>query len=161
MPERIERDVVAILSFTATDADADQVLEHAPSLAYLHGHDNLPTGLEAVLEGLAAGDAFDEVVHDAFGAATGTEQNVRKGDLPKNVRDRLRVGASFAASGSDGSTHVLWVKAMKGGRVTVTADHPYAGKNVRFQGAVLQLRVPSATELEHKHAHGPGGHHHH
>jgi FKBP-type peptidyl-prolyl cis-trans isomerase SlyD len=161
MPERIERDVVAILSFTATDADADEVLEHAPSMAYLHGHDNLPSAFEAKLEGLSAGDDFDETVPDAFGAATGASQSVRKGDLPKHVRDSLRVGGNFVAEGSDGTRHVLWVTAMKGGRVTVTADHPYAGKNIRFAGTVVQLRSPTASELEHHHAHGPGGHHHH
>lgn len=161
MPDRIERDVVAILSFTASDADADEVLESTPSMAYLHGHDNLPEALEGILEGLSAGDSFDEVVPEAFGTASGATQSVRKGDLPKHVRDRLRVGASFVAEGSDGSKHVLWVTAMKGGRVNVTADHPYAGKSVRFHGSVVQLRAPTAAELEHEHAHGPGGHHQH
>jgi len=160
MPERIEQDVVAIISFQVADAGTEEVLETAPSLAYLHGHDNLPSSLEAVLDGLEAGASFDETVANAFGEATGLTQSVRKGDLPKGVRDRLRTGGSFVAEGSDGERHVLWVTAMKGGRVTVTADHPFAGRDVRFQGNVVQLRVPSAAELQHGHAHGPGGHHH-
>jgi FKBP-type peptidyl-prolyl cis-trans isomerase SlyD len=161
MPQTIEKDTVAILSFTAKDEASDEVLEHIPTTAYLHGHDNFPKGLEDALEGLEAGAAFDVVVAEAFGPKTDKEQSVRKGDLPKGLRDRLRVGLSFAADGSGGEQHVLWVKAIKGGRVTITADHPYAGKDIRFTGQVVQLRVPTAGELEHGHAHGPGGHHNH
>ena len=160
MPETIEKDTVAIVGFTAKDEGTDEVLEHVPTIAYLHGHNNLPTGLEDALEGLAAGADFDVVVSEAFGPKTHKEQNVRKGDLPKYLRDRLQVGISFAASGSDGSKHVLWVKHIKGGRVTLTTDHPFAGKDVRFTGQVFQLRPPTAEELEHGHAHGPDGHHH-
>jgi FKBP-type peptidyl-prolyl cis-trans isomerase SlyD len=161
MPQTIEQDTVAILTFTAKDEGSDEVLEHIPSTAYLHGHDNFPKGFEDALEGLEAGASFDVVVKEAFGPKTDKEQSVRKGDLPKALRDRLQVGLSFAADGTAGSKHILWVKAIKGGRVTLTADHPYAGKDVRFTGVVLQLRVPTAGELEHGHAHGPGGHHHH
>jgi FKBP-type peptidyl-prolyl cis-trans isomerase SlyD len=160
MPDRIERDVVAVITFTATDEASGEMLESIPSTSYLHGHDNFPAGFESALEGLAQGDLFDALVPEAFGAATGSEQSVRKGDLPKGLRDRLEVGLSFGADGTDGSRHVLWVKAIKGGRVTLTGDHPYAGKDIRFTGQVVQLRVPSAGELEHGHAHGPGGHHH-
>lgn len=160
MPDRIEKDTVAILTFTATDEATGEALEHIPSTAYLHGHGNFPDGFESALEGLAAGDSFDALVSEAFGPATGNEQSVRKGDLPKGLRDRLRVGLSFGADGTDGSRHVLWVKAIKGGRVTLTSDHPYGGKDIRFAGQIIQLRVPTAGELEHGHAHGPGGHNH-
>ncbi len=161
MPQHIEKDTVATLSFTAKDEGTDEVLEHIPTTAYLHGHDNFPKGLEDALEGLEAGAPFDVLVPEAFGAKTGKEQSVRKGDLPKGLRDRLRVDLSFAADGSGGAKHVLWVKAIKGGRVTLTADHPYAGKDIRFSGQVLHLRVPTAGEIEHGHAHGPGGQHAH
>ena len=161
MPQNIEKDTVAILTFIAKDEGSDEVLEHIPSTAYLHGHDNFPKGFEDALEGLEAGAEFDVVVSEAFGAKTDKEQSVRKGDLPKGLRDRLRPGLSFSADGSNGEQHVLWVKAVKGGRVTITADHPYAGKDIRFTGSVLQLRAPTAGELAHGHAHGPGGHHHH
>jgi len=161
MPESIQRDVVAIIAFQVTDEETGEVLEAAPSLAYLHGHSNLPAPLEGVLEGLEAGATFEQTVPLAFGEATGREQSVRRGDLPKQVRDRLRVNSSFAAEGSDGTTHVLWVRAMKGGRVTVTADHPFAGKTVRFEGVVHSVRSPTPVELDHGHAHGPGSPSHH
>lgn len=161
MPERIERDVVAILSFTVVDEETSELLESVPQLAYLHGHDNLPAPVEGVLEGLEGGAAFDEVIPLAFGEATGATQSIRRGDLPRHLRDRARPGASFAAEGSDGTVHTLWVTEARGGRLTVTADHPFAGRTIRLEGQVLQLRPASATELEHGHAHGPGGNHHH
>ncbi|HHO54639.1 MAG TPA: hypothetical protein ENK18_28125 [Deltaproteobacteria bacterium] len=161
MPERIERDVVAILSFTVADEETSEILEDVPQVAYLHGHGNLPEAVEGVLEGLADGASFDEVVPLAFGEATGATQSIRRGDLPRHLRDRARPGASFAVEGSDGSVHTLWVTEARGGRLTVTTDHPFAGRKIRLSGQVLQLRPASASELEHGHAHGPGESHHH
>ena len=161
MPERIERDVVAIIAFRATDAATEELLEAIPEVAYLHGHNNFPKGFEDALEGLEANAAFDVVVPNAFGVKTGSRQSVRRGDLPKSIRDEVRVGLNFSAPASDGSTHVLWVTDVKGGRVTLTTDHPYAGRDLRFAGTVIQLRVATANEVAHGHAHGPGGHHHH
>jgi FKBP-type peptidyl-prolyl cis-trans isomerase SlyD len=161
MPERIERDVVAIIGFEAINEATGEVIERVPQVAYLHGHDNFPKGLEDALEGKGAQADFDVAVADAFGVATGAEQSVRKGDLPKNIRDNVRPGLNFAAEGSDGKRVVLWVKEAKGGRVTITPDHPYAGLTLRFVGRVYQLRQPTAGELHHGHAHGVGGEEHH
>jgi FKBP-type peptidyl-prolyl cis-trans isomerase SlyD len=39
-------------------------------------------------------------------------------------------------------------------------NHPLAGKELHFEGEVLDVRSASQEELDHGHVHGPGGHHH-
>ncbi len=164
MPAQVASDVVAVLSFTLTDPDDGSVLEQTgpgQSFAYLHGHGNLPEALEAVVEDLSIGDAFDSVVPDAFGPPPPADpQPVQKRDLPKDVRKKLAPGLRFSAQGSDGTTHTLWVERIQGSRAFVTTSHPLAGRTLRFSGQVHALRDPTTSELDHGHAHGAGGQHH-
>ncbi len=39
-------------------------------------------------------------------------------------------------------------------------NHQFAGKTLKFKGEVLEVRPATKDELDHGHAHGPGGHHH-
>ena len=44
--------------------------------------------------------------------------------------------------------------------VDVDHNHPMAGKDLRFDIEVVEVREATAEELEHGHVHGEGGHHH-
>jgi len=45
--------------------------------------------------------------------------------------------------------------------VEMDFNHPLAGHDLHFIGEVLDVREATQEELEHRHVHGPGGHHHH
>ena len=51
------------------------------------------------------------------------------------------------------STHLL-------DKVVVDANHPLAGKTVKFSCTVTDVRPATQEELHHGHVHGEGGHHH-
>ena len=160
MSTTITNDVVGLLAFELTQEDGTPIEGTAPGqlFAYLHGHENLPAPLESVLSGLSEGDTFDQMVPEAFGAATDVEpQRVRRKDLPKNVRDRVQAGLAFGAPGSDGTLVQLWVTAVRGSQVWVTTQHPLAGQTVKFAGTVRGVRQATQTELAHGHAHGVDG----
>jgi len=44
--------------------------------------------------------------------------------------------------------------------VDVDTNHPYAGMTLTFVIDVVDVRPASAEEIDHGHAHGPGGHAH-
>ena len=46
-------------------------------------------------------------------------------------------------------------------KAEVDNNHPLAGKTLSFEIDVIDVRAASAEEIEHGHAHGVGGHHHH
>lgn len=160
----LEKGRVGLLSYALFD-DEGAVLDGTPSgrlFAYLHGHGNLPETLERVLEGKTEGAEFDEIIPEAFGAKQNVEpQRVRRNDLPKQIRERAEPGATFSAPGSDGTVHQLWITEVKGASVFLTTEHPLAGKQVRFAGTVARIREATPIELEHGHAHGADGRHHH
>lgn len=164
MTMTLEKGRVGLLSYALFDEEGAIIdgTSQGRLFAYLHGHGNLPATLESVLDGKAEGDEFDENIPEAFGAEQDLEpQRVRRNDLPKNVRDRAEVGMPFAATGSDGTVHQLWVTKVQGASVYVTTQHPLAGKTVRFAGVVSRVREATPSEIEHGHAHGADGRSHH
>ncbi len=46
-------------------------------------------------------------------------------------------------------------------KAEVDTNHPLAGKTLSFDIDVIDVRAASNEEIEHGHAHGVGGHHHH
>ena len=46
-------------------------------------------------------------------------------------------------------------------KAEVDTNHPLAGKTLSFDIDIIDVRAASAEEIEHGHAHGVGGHHHH
>ncbi len=160
----LEKGLVGLLSYALFD-DEGAILDGTGQgrlFAYLHGHGNLPESLEKVLEGKAEGDEFDETIPDAFGPLEEVEpQRVRRSDLPKSIRDRVEPGMPFSAPASDGTVHQLWITKVQGASVYLTTQHPLAGKTVRFAGLVARVREATPSELEHGHAHGADGRHHH
>lgn len=158
----IESGRVVTLSLTIHDADADKTLQRFPAeepTAYLHGYDNLVAALETALTGRSVGESFELTAPNAYGEASkGEPQPVPKREFPRNWR--LEKGTAFYANGSDGKPVKLFVHDVRGSRVYVSGDHPWAGLNIRFTGEILHVRNATDHEREHGHAHGPGGHAH-
>lgn len=160
----VSKNQVVIIDYTLTDSDGgllDTTAGRGP-LAYLHGHNNLLQGLEDALEGKAIGDEVDVslAAAQAYGLHNGqAPQSVPKRELPKNVQ--LQPGQAFIVQNAKGEPVRLWIKEVRGGRVTVDANHPLAGKDLRFQVSVRAIRTATDNELAHGHAHGPSGVSHH
>jgi FKBP-type peptidyl-prolyl cis-trans isomerase SlyD len=65
----------------------------------------------------------------------------------------VKVGGQLRGMTEDGREQVFNVVKIKGPQVLLDGNHPHAGK-------VLEVRVTSAEEIAHGHAHGAHGHHH-
>ena len=54
------------------------------------------------------------------------------------------------------------VTVVKAGRHSADVDtnHPLAGQTLSFDIEIMEVRAATEEEIAHKHAHGPGGHHH-
>ncbi len=138
---------------------ADQSFGGDP-LVYLHGAQNIVPGLERQLLGKNVGDKLDAIVpaNEGYGDYDpAAEQAVPKSQFPPEVA----VGMAFQTRGRNNQPMTVWVRTIKGDKVTITANHPMAGQNLNFHVEVLEVRRATADEKKHGHAHGPGGHHHH
>ena len=128
-------------------------------VTYLEGSGAIIDGLERALRGMNAGERrrVSLAPEQAYGARDESQvQTVERKALPV---DELKVGDMFQA-GSDHHAPVVRVVGIEGEQVQLDANHPLAGQRLHFEVEVTTKRPASAEELEHGHAHGPGGHHH-
>ena len=74
-------------------------------------------------------------------------------------RRRRRASRNGVRVHSSTGEKFVTVTKVEGDTVTIDADHPLAGKTLNFEVRVVDAREPTPGELDHGHAHGPGGHH--
>ena len=73
----------------------------------------------------------------------------------------MQFEAHTSADDEHGSGTVFTVTDIADGKVVLDGNHPWAGKRLRFDCQVLDVRPATAEEVQHGHVHGPDGHHHH
>ena len=75
------------------------------------------------------------------------------------TRGKIVPGQMVAINTRQGVRHA---RAVKVGHFNVDLDlnHPLAGKTLVFDIEIVDVRAATKEELEHGHAHGPGGHGH-
>jgi FKBP-type peptidyl-prolyl cis-trans isomerase SlyD len=154
---------VASIHYTLTDGQGKVIdtSEGQEPLAYLHGAGNIIPGLEKALLGKTVGDKFTVSIPAA--EAYGVRDDSMVQQLPSNMFsgiDNIEVGMEFHAETEHG-LQVVTVTNVEGDNVTIDGNHPLAGVDLTFDVEVADIRTASSEELEHGHAHGAGGHHHH
>ncbi|HHP0466845.1 TPA: peptidylprolyl isomerase [Vibrio harveyi] len=156
---KIEKNVVASLAYKVMLEDGvvvDQSTSEAP-LDYLHGHNNLITGLEKELEGKVAGDKFSVTVapEDAYGDHNDALVQRVPADVFQGV-DQIEAGMRFLADTDQGPIPVE-VTEVDGDEVVVDGNHMLAGQTLTFEVEVMATREATAEEIEHGHIHQGGG----
>jgi FKBP-type peptidyl-prolyl cis-trans isomerase SlyD len=127
----------------------------------LHGAGNIIPGLEDALEGKTVGDKLNVAVVAA--EAYGLRDDSLVQELPSNMFsgiDNIEVGMEFHAETEQG-LQVVTVTKVEGDQVTIDGNHPLAGVDLNFDVEITEVRAATEEELNHGHAHGAGGHHHH
>lgn len=78
----------------------------------------------------------------------------------KLAEEFLVVGKTIPMTDQSGRQLTGKVVEVKEEAVVVDFNHPMAGVDLYFSVDVEDVREATASELEHGHAHGPGGHEH-
>lgn len=159
----ISNNSVASIHYTLTDGEGKVIdtSEGQEPLAYLHGAGNIIPGLEKALQGKTVGDKF--TVNIPAAEAYGVRDDSMVQELPSNMFsgiDKIEEGMEFHAETEQG-LQVVTVTKVEGDTVTIDGNHPLAGVDLTFDVEVAEVRDATKEELEHGHAHGAGGHHHH
>lgn len=143
------------------DAELETSMGGEPT-AYLHGHSNIIAGLEKAMAGHEPGDTFTALVaaKDAYGPRKeGQQQRVPIKHLMVKKNAKLKVGMVVNIQTDQGAHPATILKAGKF-NVDVDTNHPLAGKDLSFDIEIIDVRAATEEEIQHKHAHGVGGHHH-
>ena len=142
-----------------------EVLDEADAEApftYLHGAQQIVPGLEQALLGLTVGAKKQVVVSPSDGYGETNPElklSVSRTQFPDNAQ--LKPGMQFEAQTPDGQGVVFTVEALEGDQVKIDGNHPLAGQTLHFDVEVLSMRDATQDEMDHGHAHGEDGHHHH
>lgn len=161
---------VVAVHYTLTEGTAEgQMVESTEGrepLVFIFGVGMMLPEFERNLEGLKTGDKFAFAIPSAD--AYGEYDDTALVEVPKNIFEQngkipdglLEVGNVLPLQDQDGNRlqgMVAWVGLDK---VKLDFNHPMAGVDLFFTGHVESLREADASELEHGHVHGAGGHHH-
>jgi FKBP-type peptidyl-prolyl cis-trans isomerase SlyD len=156
---------VVTLTFELFDAEGNLLEATTEPIAYLHGgHSGMLPKLEEALLHRKVGDALSVIVEpaDAFGDFDPELIKIEAADrLPPEVEVGMQFEAYASPDDETGSGMVFTVTDIADGKVVLDGNHPWAGKRLRFECRILDVRPATEDEVRHGHAHGPGGHHHH
>lgn len=159
----ISQNQVVTIHYTVTDAASNEVIDSSEGgqpMVYLHGHQNIIPGLENALEGKAAGDKLNVEVGAADAYGEYSEERVQQVPLEAfEGVEKVEPGMAFTAQTEHGPVSIV-VTEIKDDVATVDANHPLAGKSLKFDVEVAEVREATVEELEHGHVHGEGGHEH-
>ncbi len=160
---RIASNTVVSLSYELFDTAGEVIERSSGPISYLHGgYGGMFLLVEESLAGHVEGEKVE--VHlepdDAFGDYDETLVRLEPRDrFPKD----LKVGMQFEgrAEGKDDAAQIFTITDITDEKVVVDGNHPLAGRSLVFSCTVASVRPATSDEIHHKHAHGPGGHHHH
>ena len=157
---KIEKNTAVSLRFKVSELTGKVVEESKEPMVYLHGgYGNTLPKLEEALDGQLPGYEIklDLQPEDAFGVRDDSLlRALPKTQFPPGVK----LGGQLEGRGDDGQVQIFTVMKIKGDTVLLDGNHPLAGKALRFDVKVLEVRIASDEEIAHQHVHGEHGHHH-
>jgi FKBP-type peptidyl-prolyl cis-trans isomerase SlyD len=157
---KIEKDTVVSVRYKVAEATGKLIEESREPMVYLHGgYDNTLPKIEEALEGKEVGTELTLQLKplDAFGIRDESlVRSISKKEFPPGVK----VGGQLEGVTDAGAPHVSHVMKIKGDQVLLDGNHPLAGKELKFHLKVTGVRKATGEEIQHRHVHGAGGHHH-
>lgn len=135
--------------------------ENSDPLLFMVGSGHIIPGLEIEISKMNIGDkknievkaadAYGEVIEDL-------KITVQKSQFPPDAD--LKVGDQFQVN-EEPHAPIFTVISIEGEDVNIDGNHPLAGQDLFFDVEITEKRAATQEEIDHGHAHGPGGHHHH
>ena len=156
------KDKVVTFHYTLTNADGEQMesSREKDPMVYLHGANNIISGLEEAMEGHAIADKFKTTLEPANAYGVRNDNNIQRIPM-KRLKGigKIAVGQILNLQTKQGPVQVT---VLKVGRFNVDVDgnHPLAGHELTFDVEITDIRDASKEETQHGHVHGPGGHDH-
>lgn len=156
---KIEDKKIVTLKMKVVDQEG-QVMEDTPDeepFVYLHGAGGILPALETVLSDKSAGETVTITLkpEDSYGEHNDTLIQEMPASQFEGM-DELQVGDEIGGETPNGII-LLTVIAIDEETVTVDANHPFAGKTLKFDLTIVDVRDATKEELEHGHAHDAEG----
>jgi FKBP-type peptidyl-prolyl cis-trans isomerase SlyD len=142
----ITRGSLVRFEYTVTDENGEIIQSNKGKepVVYTHGKHEIITGLEKGLSDMEVNQ--EKVIHVSPAEAYGEVdpkgfKEVPKSDLP--IRDP-QVGTPLNARGPQGEEVLIHIAEVRSKTVVLDFNHPFAGKNLKFDVKVLDIEPQAA-----------------
>jgi len=151
----IEKNAVATVHYTGTLPESGEVFDSSEGrdpLKFLVGHKQMIPGFEEELMGAAKGERRTFTLEPERAYGNRIPEAVQQ--IPKGMFGDIDLEIGMILMSDVGPFQVVAVEDE-----TVTADfnHKLAGQTLQFSVEVVDIQEATPEELDHGHAHGPGG----
>ncbi|MGL4628711.1 FKBP-type peptidyl-prolyl cis-trans isomerase [Cetobacterium sp.] len=157
---KIEEGKVVTLEFKVYDKNNGELLEDTQDVGpffYIHGFGNFVPAIEEALEGKEKGHTATIELTPEEGYGEYDEELIIEMDKSEFVEfDDLYEGLDFIADMDDDTEQSFIITKIEDEVVTADGNHPFAGKNLKFDVTVSDVREATEEEIEHGHAHFHG-----
>ncbi|TDK45455.1 FKBP-type peptidyl-prolyl cis-trans isomerase [Algoriphagus formosus] len=167
-----EKNKVITISYRLLADDGDSGMEFYEEVtseqpfAFLFGQQYILPKLEEAIAGKEAGETFSVFIDFENGYGDYLEE--RRVIIPKanfkeegkKNKDVLRVGNVIPMKDDQGNQMRGEIMKVDYMGVHMDFNPPLAGYDLQFDGKIESIREATPEEIEHGHAHGPGGHQH-
>tara|TARA_B100002051_G_scaffold228916_1_gene225714 strand:- start:222 stop:710 length:489 start_codon:yes stop_codon:yes gene_type:complete len=159
MSGTIKQDTVASVHYTGSFLDGEifDSSEGKDPLNFLVGYGNMISGFEQEMLGAKVGELreFTLTPDRAYGQRNEDAiQKIERSNFPEGMD--IEVGMVVGAHSDQGPIQFT-IMDIDGDLVVADFNHQMAGKTLRFEVEVVEVRPASDEELAHGHVHGPGG----
>ncbi|MEZ5463128.1 peptidylprolyl isomerase [Dokdonella sp.] len=158
---QVAKDTVVSLHYTLHADDGLKIESSRDGGEPVHilvGHGGIIPGLEKALIGHDVGEQFSVDVEPREAYGERQPGNVQR--VPKKyfkAASRLRPGMTAMLSMKDGGNRSVTVLKVGSSVIDVDLNHPLAGRKLRFDVDIVDVREATSEEISHRHVHGPGG----
>ncbi|MGL5089178.1 MAG: FKBP-type peptidyl-prolyl cis-trans isomerase [Fusobacteriaceae bacterium] len=157
---KIEEGKVVTLEFKVYNKDNGDLLEDTQDVGpffYIQGFGNFVPAIEEALEGQEKGYTTTIELTPEEGYGDHDEELIIEMDRSEFTEfEDIYEGLDFIADMDDDSEQSFVITNIEDDVITADGNHPFSGKNLKFDVVVSDVREATEEEIEHGHAHFHG-----
>ena len=136
------------ITYSILDQKGQVVEQSDVPIGYVHGGDSgLFEQVEAALEGATPGQKFEVFLSPAQGFGDHNPVLTFTDDIENVPPEYRHVGAEVEFQNEQGEPKMFRVSKIENGKLTVDANHPFAGQTVKFVVTVMAIRDATPEEI--------------
>jgi len=145
----VSKNKAVYITYSILDSNGQVVEQSDVPIGYVHGaNSRLYEKVEAALEGAKIGNKFEVYLSPEEHAFGSHDPALTFTDDIENVPPEFRhVGAEVEFQNAQGEPKMFRVIKIENGKLTVDANHPFAGQTVKYVVRVAAIRDATPEEI--------------
>jgi FKBP-type peptidyl-prolyl cis-trans isomerase SlyD len=136
------------ITYSILDQQGQVVEQSDVPIGYVHGADSgIFEQVEAALEGAKTGDKLEVVLPPEQGFGAHDPALTYTDDIENVPPEYHYLGAEVEFENAQGENMKFRVTKIENGKLTIDANHPFAGQTVKFAVTVVAVRDATPDEI--------------